>query len=75
MTWLPLAGIWPSPPAGVPVLGWHPLDPPEPHRAAPLLGRLVASGLRQRGWAMDGLLHAAERLRKPGFYLRLVFGD
>ena len=55
-----------QPPPGIPFLGWHPLDPPEPHRAAPLLGRLVASGLMERDWALDALLHAAERLRKPG---------
>lgn len=58
--------MWGRPPPGIPVLGWHPLDPPEPHWAAPLLGRLVASGLMERDWALDALLHAADRLRKPG---------
>ena len=57
---------WGQPPPGIPFLGWHPLDPPAPHRAAPLLGRLVASGLMERDWALDALLHAAERLRRPG---------
>ena len=55
-----------EPPPGIPFLGWHRLDPPEPHRAAPLLGRLVASGLMPREVAVDALLHAAERLRRPG---------
>lgn len=44
----------------------HPLDPPGPHRAAPVLGRLVADGLLPRDWALDALMHAAARLRTPG---------
>ncbi len=46
-------------------IGWHPLDPPGPHRAASLLGQLVASGMMPRDWALQALLGAAERLRPP----------
>ncbi len=40
-------------------IGRHPLDPDGPHRAAPLLGRLVAAGLLDRNEALDALLHRA----------------
>lgn len=36
----------------------HPLDPEAPHRAVPLFGRLVASGLLGRSEALHALLHA-----------------
>ena len=39
-------------------IGRHPLDPDGPHRAAPVLGRLVAAGLLARHEALQSLLHA-----------------
>ena len=52
----------------------HPLDPDAPHRAAPLLGRLVAQGLLARHEALDALLHAPAdpRLSRSGLQSRLT---
>lgn len=52
----------------------HPLDPEAPYRAAPLLGRLVAMGLLDRGEALDALLHAPTdpRLSRSGLQSRLA---
>jgi hypothetical protein len=52
----------------------HPLDPEAPHRAAPLLGRLVAQGLLARQEALDALLHAPAdpRLSRSGLQSRLA---
>ncbi len=55
------------------VIGRHPLDPEAPHRAAPLLGRLVALGLLARREALDALLHApAEGVSRSGLQSRLT---
>jgi hypothetical protein len=52
----------------------HPLDPEGPHRAAPLLGRLVATGLMARQEALDALLQAPadRRLARIGLDMRLT---
>lgn len=44
---------------------WHRLDPVGPHAAAPALGRLVAKGVLERGWALEALLASAAALRPP----------
>lgn len=55
------------------VIGRHSLDPEAPHRAAPLLGRLVAQGLLARREALDALLHApAEGVSRSGLQSRLT---
>jgi len=57
------------------MIGRHPLDPEGPHRAAPLFGRLVASGLMARQEALDALLHvpADPRLSRSGLDTRLTY--
>ena len=56
------------------MIGRHPLDPEAPHRAAPLLGRLVAQGLLDRAEALDALLHASAPpgLSRSGLQARLT---
>lgn len=56
------------------MIGRHPLDPDAPHRAAPLLGRLVAMGLLARREALDALLRAPADplLSRSGLQARLT---
>lgn len=56
------------------VIGRHPLDPEGPHRAAPLLGRLVASGLLDRSEALDALFSTPDdgRVARSGLQARLT---
>ena len=52
----------------------HPLDPDAPHRAVPLFGRLVASGLLDRSEALQALLHAPtdNQVSRSGLQARLT---
>jgi len=51
----------------------HPLDPEAPHRAVPLFGRLVASGLLDRSEALHALLHApTNQVSRSGLQARLT---
>lgn len=52
----------------------HPLDPEAPHRAVPLFGRLVASGLLDRSEALHALLHAPihTQVSRSGLQARLT---
>ncbi len=61
-------------PHGRATIGRHPLDPEGPHRAAPLFGRLVASGLLDRSEALHALLSAPDdgRVSRSGLQCRLV---